>query len=126
MAKTLSMRSVAALQKRKARLLARMQIPADLVRASYVEQYLTCGKKNCRCHRGFKHGPFFYLVRCVDRGKMKKFLLRTPAQRRQARAGVGAFVKFQAQVAELCEINAELLKRGILEKRVESKPKKAL
>ena len=51
-----------ALQQRKAVLLSRLHRSPELIRASYVRQFLTCGKKNCRCRRGFKHGPFFYLV----------------------------------------------------------------
>jgi len=100
-----------ALQRRKAALLARLQPPSGVLRASYVKQYLTCGKPNCRCHRGFKHGPFFYLVQCLGTGRVRKFLLKTPAQRKQARAGIAAHLKMQRRLAELSEINTELLRR---------------
>ena len=72
----------------------------------------TCGKANCRCRRGFKHGPFFYLVQCLGTGRVRKFLLKTPAQRKQARTGIAAHLKLQRQLAELSEINTELLRRG--------------
>jgi hypothetical protein len=110
MVKTLQ--STAALRQRKALLLARFDPPADLLRASYVQHYLTCGKKNCRCQRGFKHGPFYYLVQCLGAAKVRKFLLKTPEQRRKARAGIAAHRKFQRQLAELSEINTELIRRG--------------
>ena len=100
------------LQERKARLLSGMQLSPDLVRASYVRQYLTCGNQHCRCRRGFKHGPFFYLVQCLGTGRVRKFLLKTPAQRKQARAGIAAHLKLQRRLAELSEINTELLRRG--------------
>lgn len=114
MAKTATVRNLAipALQKRKAALLSRLQPSPDLLRASYVRQYLTCGKKNCRCRRGFKHGPFFYLVQCLGTGRVRKFLLKTLAQRKQARAGIAAHLKLQRRLAELSEINTELLRRG--------------
>lgn len=114
MVKTVSRRqeAVAALQQRKSALLAGLQWSPDLVRASYVKQYLTCGKKNCRCRRGFKHGPFFYLVQCLSPGRVRKFLLKTPAQRKQVRAGIAAHLKLQQQLAALSEINTELLRRG--------------
>jgi hypothetical protein len=32
-----------------------------MVSGSLVEQYVTCGKPNCRCARGQKHGPLYYL-----------------------------------------------------------------
>jgi hypothetical protein len=104
--------AVEALQERKAALLNQILVPSNFLRASYVKQYLTCGKTNCRCRRGFKHGPFYYLVQCLGTGRVRKFLLKTPEQRRQARAGIAAHLKFQCQLAELSEINTELLWRG--------------
>jgi len=115
MAKTLNLRkkSLSALQKQKAALLKRTSVPPDFMRASYVEQYLTCGKTNCRCRRGFKHGPFFYLVQCLGTGKVRKFLLKTPDQRKQARAGIARHLKFQRLLSELSEINTELLRQNV-------------
>jgi hypothetical protein len=102
----------AVLLARKIALLKSILVSPDFLRASYVKQYLTCGKTNCRCRQGFKHGPFYYLVQCLGAGKIRKFLLKTPEQRRQARAGIAAHLKFQRQLAELSEINTELLRRG--------------
>ena len=104
--------AVEALQKTRAALLKKINIPMDLLRASYVKQYLTCGKANCRCRRGFKHGPFFYLVQCLRGGKVRKFLLKTSEQRARARAGIAAHEKLQRQLSEMTEINTELLRRG--------------
>ena len=101
-----------ALQARKAALLKQIIVPPDFLRASYVKQYLTCGKTNCRCQRGFKHGPFYYLVQCLRGGKVRKFLLKTPKQRQQARAGIAAHENLQQKLAELSEINTELLQHG--------------
>ena len=116
MAKTINLRkaSVASLRKQQATLSQAVQVPDTLLRASYVKQYLTCGKKNCRCQRGFKHGPFFYLVQSLGVGKTRKFLLKTPEQRKQARAGIAAHRKLQRQLAELSDINTELIRRNAL------------
>ena len=111
MVKTIRMQTIPALRKRKSVLLDGFRTPIHLLRASYVRHYLTCGKKNCRCQRGFKHGPFYYLVQCLGTGQMRKFLLKTPEQRRQARVGIAAHLKYQRQLAELSEINTELLRR---------------
>lgn len=114
MVKTIERRkpSVGSLEKRKAELVRAMSTPTGMIRASLVTQYLTCGKSNCRCRRGFKHGPFYYLVQCLGTGRMKKFLLKTPQQRKQARAGIAAHLKFQRQATELSAINTELLRRS--------------
>jgi len=114
MAKTTDHRrhSRADLLQRRELLLARLALSPGLLHASYVRQHLTCGKPNCRCRQGFKHGPFYYLVQCLGPGRVRKFLLKTPALRQQARAGIAAHRKLQRQLAELSEINTELLRRG--------------
>jgi hypothetical protein len=42
---------------------------------------------------------------------MQKFLLKTPAQRQQAQSAIAAWQALQAQLEELSQINAELLRR---------------
>jgi hypothetical protein len=103
---------ILALQKQKAALMKRISLQPNFLRASYVRQYLTCGKTNCRCRRGFKHGPFYYLVQCLGTGNVRKFLLKTREQRKQARDGIAAHLKLQRQLAELSEINTELLRHS--------------
>ena len=103
--------STSALEKRRLILLQRLRVPANLVRASYVRQFLTCGKTKCRCRRGQKHGPFHYLVQCLRAGKVRKFLLKTPQARQRAHAGIDAYAAFQEQLEELSQINTELLRR---------------
>jgi len=114
MAKIFHLQNIATnvLQKRKAGLVAELTIPAQAVRASCVQQYLTCGKRNCRCQRGRKHGPFLYLVQSLKTGKTRKFLLRTAEQRKDASAATIAHTDFQAKLEELSQINTELLRRG--------------
>ena len=113
MAKIFQLRAlpVTKLQQRRAAVLRELRVPPGIIRASYVEQFLTCGKPNCRCQRGTKHGPFHYLVQCLSTGKVRKFLLKTPEARQQARVAVAAYVEFQNRVEELSQLNTELLRR---------------
>jgi hypothetical protein len=115
MAKTFNLRikPTSALLRAKIDLLKQTQVPPDFLRASYVRQFLTCGKSNCRCRRGFKHGPFFYLVQCLRDGRIQKFLLKTAEQRRNARAGITAQSQYQEQLEKLSEINTELARRNV-------------
>ena len=102
-----------ALRQRKAsllRLLARA--PADALRASYVERFTTCGKSNCACARGAKHGPFFFLTQCLAPGRIQKFLLKQEQHRQRAQAGIATYHQFYDALEELSQINAELLRRG--------------
>jgi hypothetical protein len=114
MAKIFPLKAVAtaALRRRKQALSADLAVPGNSVRASYVTQTLTCGKSNCRCRRGRRHGPFHYLVQCLHTGKVRKFLLKSSGQKEQARAATSAYVEFQEKLEELSQVNAELLRRG--------------
>ena len=78
--------STLVLRQRRQRLLRQLQLPPNLIRASIVERFNTCGKPNCACARGQKHGPFYYLTQCLAAGKVNKFLLKTSASQDAARA----------------------------------------
>ena len=65
----------------------RPALPPNLLRASFVERFTTCGKPNCACARGQKHGPFYYLTANLGVGQIRKFLLKTPAHSRPCSAG---------------------------------------
>lgn len=105
-------KSTLALRQRRDWLLRSLKIPRDLLRASFVERFTTCGKPNCCCARGERHGPFYYLAAGLKAGNVRKFLLKTPAQQALARQGVAAYQAFWDALEELSQINAELLRRG--------------
>ncbi len=104
--------STLALRQRKAALLRRLAVPSDLLRASYVERFTTCGKPNCACARGQRHGPFYYLTANLAPGHITKLLLKTPGTQAAAQKGVQGYQAHWEQMEELSQINAELLRRG--------------
>ena len=113
MAKVFALRrlSTLVLRQRRQRLLRQLQLPPNLIRASIVERFNTCGKPNCACAGGQKHGPFYYLTQCLAAGKVNKFLLKTSASQDAARAAAAAFNDFYDGMEELSQLNAELLRR---------------
>ena len=104
--------STLALRQRKAALLRRLAVPADLLRASFVERFTTCGKSNCACARGQRHGPFYYLTANLAPGHITKLLLKTPVQQQAAHQGVAGYQAHRERLEELSQINTELLRRG--------------
>jgi hypothetical protein len=105
-------KSTLALRERKRALLRSLaRPPMAAIRASVVERYGTCGKANCSCHSGDKHGPYYYLTQCVAKGHVRKFQLKTPTQQQRARDAVAGFNQFYDLLEELSQINAELLSR---------------
>lgn len=105
-------KSTLALRQRRQALLRLLKVPPDSIRGSVVERYGTCGKPQCTCHTGSKHGPYYYLVQCIAAGHVRKFLLKEEPERKRARQAVDAFSDFYDQLEELSQINAELLRRG--------------
>lgn len=96
----------AALNRRKRRLLARLQIPPDALPGSLALTHRRCGKLNCHCADGPGH-PFCSLTFMLDRRKRVESI---PAEWIDAvRAAVDAGHGFKDAVAELFAINAQLL-----------------
>ena len=104
--------STLALRQRKAQLLRSLAFPPDALHASFLERFLTCGRSNCHCHKGQKHGPFFYLSRCLPQRQMRTLLLKEDSQILQARQGVEAYQHLLEDLDRLSWINWELLRRG--------------
>jgi hypothetical protein len=104
--------STLALRQRKARLLQTLTFPPDALHASFLERFLKCGRPNCRCRTGEKHGPFFYLSRCLPKRQMRTLLLKEQPQIQRARQGVVAYQQLLESLDQLSWINWELLRRG--------------
>ena len=114
MAKIFGLRrlSTLALRQRRQRLLTQLRLPPHLIRASVVERFNTCGKPNCICRQGQKHGPFYYLTQCLAVGHIRNFLLKSAAEQQTARAATAAFHEYYDGLEELSQVNTELLRRG--------------
>jgi hypothetical protein len=104
--------STLALRQRKAHLLRTLKLPPEAIHASFLERFLKCGHPSCHCHEGKKHGPFFYLSRCLPKRQMKTLLLKEEAQIVQGRHSVQAYQQLLESLDQLSWINWELLRRG--------------
>jgi hypothetical protein len=104
--------STLALRERKARLLRTLTLPPEAIHASFLERFLQCGRPNCHCRQGEKHGPFFYLSRCLPKRRMRTLLLKEPSQILQGRQSVQAYQELLESLDQLSWINWELLRRG--------------
>ena len=61
--------STLALRKRRQGLLHQFPPLAEALRGSVVERYMTCGKPNCQCARGQRHGPVWCLTVTLGPGR---------------------------------------------------------
>ena len=104
--------STLALRQRKAARLRPLSVPADLLRASGVERFTTCGKPNCVRVRGQRHGPSDYLTAHLGPGHITTLLLQTAGQQQAAEQGVRGYQDHGEQLEQWSQINSELLRRG--------------
>ena len=62
----LSRLSLLALRKRREGLTHVLPPLGEVLRGSLMERYLTCGNPDCKCARGERHGPVWYLSVTLD------------------------------------------------------------
>jgi len=100
-----------ALQQRR-RGLARLLPPVEeTLRGSLVERYLTCGNPACKCARGERHGPVWYLTVTLGPGRTTGGTVAVE-QRAQVRSWIDNYHKVKEHLERISEINRELLRRS--------------
>ena len=88
--------------------------PQAVLRGTLLSQGRRCGKENCRCADGELHGPYTYVS--VPRPGGRPHTVYVPAGLVEVVTGkVAAAARFEAVLAEITAINAELLARRDLD-----------
>ena len=102
------------LKQARSRLVAGLPRWNDMIRGTLMRYLLTCGRKNCRCHRSKKdrHGPYWYVAVAYGKGRRQKMILVSPEQRRKAAEGIRAYKALWKKLCRISEINLNLLRRG--------------
>jgi hypothetical protein len=72
-----------------------------------------CSSEGCRCRRGELHGPYSYLAVYAD-GRSRTIYVPAAAQA-VCEASVAVTQRNEAMLAEISQINLELLRRRALE-----------
>ena len=78
---------------------------SPLCSGSLHEQYLTCGKRNCRCHDTKSpqpHGPYYLWIRNID-GRQVNRTLRPGPELERVKEGIQNYRRFQALFAQVLE-----------------------
>jgi hypothetical protein len=113
MASMLSELSVRQLLARRRRLAAGLSEPERTLRGVLLSEGRRCSSAGCRCRRGELHGPYSYLAVYVD-GRNRTVYVPAAAQR-ACGASVELTQRNEALLAEISQINLELLRRRALE-----------
>ena len=81
-----------------------------VLRATVIERFTQCGKGGCKCMRGEKHGPAYYLAVSYAKGRTRQVYI-PKALRPVAERWVRNYHDALTVLEELSSINLELLRR---------------
>jgi len=99
-----------ALQLRR-RGLAKLLAPVEeILRGSLVKRYVTCGNSSCKCARGERHGPIWYLTITLGPGRTTSAVV-PPELLEQVRHWIANYHRVKDDLEKISEINRELLRR---------------
>jgi uncharacterized protein DUF6788 len=105
--------SVRQLLGRRRRLAAGLSEPERTLRGVLLSEGRRCSSEGCRCRSGELHGPYSYLVVYAD-GRSRTVYVPA-AIKDVCEAHVELTQRNEALVAEISQINLELLRRRALE-----------
>jgi hypothetical protein len=106
----LSRLSLLALRKRREGLSKVLPPLSEVMRGSLMERYLTCGNPDCKCARGERHGPVWYLSVTLDQAHRSGSTI--PAEQvEQVRRWIANYRQIKEQLEKISDINRELLRR---------------
>jgi len=107
----LSRLSALALRSRREGLTKLLPPLREVLRGSLMKRYLTCGKPDCKCARGQRHGPVWYLSVTLDQSHRTGTTV--PAdQIEQVRRWIENYHQVKQRLEKISDINRELLRRA--------------
>jgi hypothetical protein len=109
----LSELSVRRLLARRRRLTAGLSAPERTLRGVLLHEGRRCSSEGCRCRRGELHGPYTYLA-IYSEGRSRTIYVPAAVEA-ACEAHVRVTQRNDALLAEVSQINLELLRRRALE-----------
>jgi hypothetical protein len=105
--------SVRQLLARRRRLAAGLSEPERTLRGVLLSEGRRCSSEGCRCRRGELHGPYSYLAVYAD-GRSRTVYVPQAAVA-ACEASMEVTQRNEALLAEISQVNLELLRRRALE-----------
>src|SRR5271157_3623753 len=99
-----------ALRQRRQGLVKLLPPAGEVLRGSLLERFVTCGNPSCKCARGERHGPVWYLTVTLGPGRTTGGTIASE-KLDQVRRWIANYQAFKEQLEKISEINRELLRR---------------
>lgn len=94
---------------RRRKLFDQLSGVGPVLRASLIERLTQCGKGGCKCMRGEKHGPAYYLTVSYAKGKTRQVYVPKHLQP-LAEEWVRNYQQAVTVLEEISSINLELIR----------------
>ena len=75
-----------------------------------IERYVTCGNPACKCARGERHGPVWYLTVTLGPGRTTGGII-AEENLEQVRRWIENYHRLKEHLEKISDINRELLRR---------------
>lgn len=115
--------STLALQQRRRGLTQLLPPLSEVLRGSLMERYLTCGNPHCRCARGERHGPVWYLSVTLDQSRRLGSTVHAE-QLEQVRQWIENYRRVKDHLEKISDINRELLRRQKHQTKIKTRNQK--
>ena len=102
--------STLALRNRREGLAQRLPHLEETLRGSLIQRFMSCGNPDCKCARGERHGPFWYLSVTLGPGRTTGGVAGK-GQLERVRRWVENYRQGKSHLEQISEINRELLRR---------------
>jgi len=99
-----------ALRQRRQGLAKQFPPLTEILRGSLLKRYVTCGNPACKCAKGERHGPVWYLTVTLGPGKTTGGVI-SDEKVEQVHGWVHNYQKVKDHLEKISEINRELLRR---------------
>ena len=113
-----------ALRQRRQGLAHQLPPVTEILRGSLVERYVTCGNPSCKCAKGERHGPVWYLTVTLGPGRTTGGIVSDDSLA-EVRNWIENYHKLKDHLEKISEINRELLWRQREQQRRRKKGRKA-
>jgi len=94
---------------------------SEILRGTLMERYLTCGNPNCKCARGERHGPVWYLSVTLDQAHRTGCTVPSD-QVAQVQQWIENYRQAKESLEKISDINREL----VLRRKKKTKKRKTL
>jgi len=94
---------------RRQQLLQQLSGLGPVLRASLIQRFVQCGKAGCKCMRGDKHGPAYYLTVSYAKGRTRQVYVPKDLLP-LAERWVGNYRQALSVLEEISSINLELIR----------------